>query len=159
MADFSHVVYSSVKGSSLFTYSSIISMCTLETVYLKNLPQYTELCETKVVLFDTNCHNKTFYDFSNFLDKIILEVKFILHMNGYIHILYSTEHLQYQILRWYQICLGLKKRDWNFAPSSRSWKNRKKNYLCIVKTKSLWWGPQTVSRWPFWRHIKVNPLT
>eukprot|EP00090_Calanus_glacialis_P004843 TRINITY_DN13625_c0_g1_i1.p1 TRINITY_DN13625_c0_g1~~TRINITY_DN13625_c0_g1_i1.p1 ORF type:complete len:1432 (+),score=169.81 TRINITY_DN13625_c0_g1_i1:127-4296(+) len=47
MADFSHVVYQSVSGSSLFTYSSIISMCTLETIHLKNQPQYTELCETK----------------------------------------------------------------------------------------------------------------
>ena len=49
MADFSHVVYQSVSGSSLFTYTSIISMCTLETIHMKNQPQYTELCETKVI--------------------------------------------------------------------------------------------------------------
>ena len=49
VSDFSRVVYSSVKGESLFTYNSIISMCTLETLQLKSVPQYTELCESKVI--------------------------------------------------------------------------------------------------------------
>jgi len=47
MADFSHVVYQSVSGASLFTLESIVSMCTLESHYLKALPQYSQLCETK----------------------------------------------------------------------------------------------------------------
>ena len=47
MADFSHVVYQSTEGESLFTFNSIISMCTIETLQLKSVPQYTELCETK----------------------------------------------------------------------------------------------------------------
>ena len=50
VSDFSRVVYSSVKGESLFTYNSIISMCTLETLQLKSVPQYTELCESKVII-------------------------------------------------------------------------------------------------------------
>ena len=48
MADFSHVVYQSTDGESLFTFKSIISMCTIETLQLKSVPQYTDLCETKV---------------------------------------------------------------------------------------------------------------
>merc|ERR1719278_1437809 len=45
MADFSHVVYQSTEGESLFTFKSIISMCTIESLQLKSVPQYTDLCE------------------------------------------------------------------------------------------------------------------
>lgn len=48
VADFSRVVYRSRRAESLFTYDSIISMCTLETLQLKTAPQYSELCESKV---------------------------------------------------------------------------------------------------------------
>ena len=48
VADFSRVVYRSRRTESLFTYDSIISMCTLETLQLKTVPQYPELCESKV---------------------------------------------------------------------------------------------------------------
>ena len=48
VADFSRVVYRSRRSETLFTYDSIISMCTLETLQLKNVPQYSELCESKV---------------------------------------------------------------------------------------------------------------
>ena len=47
MAEFSHVVYQSTDGSSLFSYKSIISMCSIETVQLKSVSGYTDLCETK----------------------------------------------------------------------------------------------------------------
>ena len=49
VSDFSRVVYQSRNGESLFNHKSIISMCTLETMKLKSVPQYTELCESKVI--------------------------------------------------------------------------------------------------------------
>ena len=52
VSDFSRVVYQSRNGESLFTHKSIISMCTLETMKLKSVPQYTELCESKVIKYN-----------------------------------------------------------------------------------------------------------
>ena len=60
MADFSRVVYKSKKSESLFTYDAIISMCTLETLQLKNVPQYSELCESKVTV-NNNILAKTMF--------------------------------------------------------------------------------------------------
>ena len=34
-------------SEDLFTHSAILSMCTLESVYLRSAPQFRDLCETK----------------------------------------------------------------------------------------------------------------
>lgn len=53
MADYAHVVFEAVdhdeegESEDLFTHSAILSMCTLESVYLRSAPQFRDLCETK----------------------------------------------------------------------------------------------------------------
>ena len=46
-----HLSYSYNKYGLKYWCNDPFTRCTIETVYLKNQPQYTELCETKVKIF------------------------------------------------------------------------------------------------------------